>query len=308
MMQVKISQDPKEVPQNKSVQKKTVLRGFSFFSFPHNDLLLKRCKLISEHRYHGVELVVRDEGILRLDSSASELKSLKNSINNMDLEIPSVGGDQFWKYNLISIYKEERELAFQNVVRSLEIARDLDAGTLLLIPGWVGSPLDSSSERIPYSTAYNLLEEQLYRIAPVAESLGVVVAIENVWNKFLLSPLEVCSLLDRIGSSYIKAYFDTGNILPFGYPDDWIRTLGHRIAQIHMCDYRTQQSGLGGFVELFSGDLDVPSLVSALRDISYCGYFMVEVFPSNPQYPEQSIMSHSTHLDLFERILLGEIV
>lgn len=108
----------------------------------------------------------------------------------------------------------------------------------------------------------------------------VTIGVENVWNKFLLSPLEFCRFLDEEGSPWVKAYFDCGNVLVSGYPDQWIRILGHRLARIHIKDFKTGVGNIGGFTGLLQGDVDSSAVTQALRAANYDGYVTVEIPPA----------------------------
>ena len=114
-------------------------------------------------------------------------------------------------------------------------------------------------------------------LAPDAEAAGVVIGLENVWNKFLLSPLEMRDFLDKVGSDYVKAYFDIGNVVVNGYPEHWIRILGSRIARVHVKDFRTIVGNINGFVDLLGGDVNFPEVVKALREVGYDSYLTAEM-------------------------------
>ncbi len=131
-----------------------------------------------------------------------------------------------WKYNLASPEKETREKGKEVVRRLIDIATKLDAKSILIIPGYVNVPWDSESPVIPYPVALEKAEESLRDLASLAEEAKVYLGVENVWNKFLLSPLEFQCFIDRIGNPYVKVHFDTANVLISGYPEQWISILG----------------------------------------------------------------------------------
>jgi hexulose-6-phosphate isomerase len=126
--------------------------------------------------------------------------------------------------------------------------------------------------------------------------------VENVWNKFLLSPLEMRRFLDEIGSDYVGAYFDVGNIIYIGYPDQWMRILGKRIKKLHFCDCRFDQCGLGMFVDLFEGDVDFEAVMRAARDIGYDDWAIVEFLPNYKRFPYQSIINAKLSMDTIMNI------
>ena len=73
---------------------------------------------------------------------------------------------------------------------------------------------------------------------PGGERAKVLLNPENLWNKFLLSPLEMRSFVDLFHSPWVGAHFDTGNVMQYGYPEDWILTLGPRIKRVHIKDFK----------------------------------------------------------------------
>ncbi len=118
--------------------------------------------------------------------------------------------------------------------------------------------------------------------------MQVVIAIENVWNKFLLSPLEMRDFIDSFKSNAVGAYFDVGNVLLIGYPEQWIRILGHRIKRVHVKDFKRSVGTVEGFVDLLEGDVDFTAVKEALADIGYDGYLTAELLPFTPGRPEKT--------------------
>ena len=131
----------------------------------------------------------------------------------------------------------------------------------------------------------------------VAREYKVSIGIENVWNKFLLSPIEIKKFLDDINSEYVGAYFDVGNIMYIGDPSDYIEILGKHIKKIHISDYRVEQSGLGAFVDIFAGDVDFFEVIKSLKKIGYDDYLMLEMLPNYKRLPELSIYSNKPAMD-----------
>jgi L-ribulose-5-phosphate 3-epimerase len=120
---------------------------------------------------------------------------------------------------------------------------------------------------VPYDVAYERAGEFLEGALPLARENGVSICVENVWNKFLLSPLEMKAFVDRFDDPRLQVYFDVGNALATGYPEQWIGILGERIGRVHLKDYRRAVGTVDGFVDLLAGDVDWPAVVSALRDV-----------------------------------------
>jgi L-ribulose-5-phosphate 3-epimerase len=123
------------------------------------------------------------------------------------------------------------------------------------------------------------------RLLPLARELKVVVAVEEVWNKFLLSPIEFARYVDEIDSPWLKAYFDVGNVVFYGYPQDWIRTLGARIAKVHLKDFRLdRQNGRFTWTNLGDGDIDWLEVRRAFDAVGYKGFFTTEVAAGDAAY------------------------
>ena len=123
------------------------------------------------------------------------------------------------------------------------------------------------------------------RLLPLARELKVVIAVEEVWNKFLLSPLEFAQYVDQLDSPWLKAYFDVGNVVFYGFPQDWIRTLGARIVKIHLKDFQLDRpNGRFSWKNLGEGDIDWKEVRQALADVAYAGYVTTEVAAGDRAY------------------------
>jgi len=146
-------------------------------------------------------------------------------------------------------------------------ANALGAEVVLLVPAVV-------KENVSYDQAYKRSQKHIRKLLPLAKELGVVIAVENVWNKFLLSPLEFSRYVDEFESPWLKAYFDIGNVILFGYSQDWIRTLGSRIVKIHLKDFK--RSGYK-WTNLLDGDVNWPQVRRALDEIGYDGFLTTEL-------------------------------
>lgn len=184
------------------------------------------------------------------------------------------------------------------------MAAEMGAETCLVLAGAVGVDfLQGNDGLLPYDRAYDVSLEALSELAPYAEHAGVELAIENVWNKFLLSPLELRDFIDKVGSSALGCYFDVGNVILTGYPEQWIRILNKRILKVHLKDYRREPGGFNCFVDLLSGDVDYPAVMQAFQEIGYDSWYTAEMIPNYRFYTDQTIFNASASMD---RILLGK--
>ena len=141
----------------------------------------------------------------------------------------------------------------------------------------------------PYVEVAKRAKAAVEAVLPLAEKHKVRLAVENVWNRFLLSPVEMRDFIDQFDSEWVGSYFDVGNVMLYGHPEDWIRTLGKRIAAVHMKDFRVNVGNLDGFVDLLSGDVDYPAVMAALRETGYDGPCTAEIVPGKKGAAEKAI-------------------
>ena len=215
--------------------------------------------------------------------------AVQRQATSVGLELSSLATGVFWQVNLISDADEERAEAKRHLRHLLRCASDLRVGCVLVVPGFVG-PFEAGAPVVKdYDAAFERAVSDFQEMAVTAEKLGVSIGIENVWNKFLSSAWEMRAFIDRVGSAFVGSYFDVGNCLRSGYPEQWISMLGSRIKSVHFKDFRVNVGNLQGFVDLFEGDVDYPAVISALKGIGYGGYCVVEVF-SRPRYPESVVL------------------
>ena len=261
----------------------------SFYTFDQNVNLREACEQAKKAGYDGVELCISETGELNMKTTERELQQIRRMANDMGLEICSVGAWNMWEHNLAGHDEAEAAYASDIAKKQVEAAHAFGADAVLIVPGWVGTPFAPGIVR--YDEAYDNAQKRLAVLAPFAESAGVSLAVENVWNKFLLSPVELRRFLDEINSDYVGAYFDVGNIIYIGYPDQWIEILGARIKRLHFCDARFEQAGLGMFVDLFEGDVDFEAVMLAVRKVGYDKWATVEFLPNYKRFPYQSIIN-----------------
>jgi len=153
------------------------------------------------------------------------------------------------------------------MAQALRCAQAMEASAVLLVPTKV-------TDNFRYADAYKRSQDYVRKLIPVAKETGVFIAIENVWNKFLLSPLEFARYIDECESPWVRAYFDVGNVIIYGFSQDWIRTLGKRIVKIHLKDFKRQGYQ---WKNLLEGDVNWPEVRKALDEINYKGYLTAEL-------------------------------
>ena len=223
--------------------------------------------LCQEAGYDAVELCFDEERDTDISMSQSELNTVGECCVAAGIEISSIVATFRDLGNLLSRNAAERAKGVKSVVRSLEIAGVLGVDAILLHPGQL-------TDEGTYQAAWDNLSSILSDLVPVAASNSAVIGLENVWNKFLLSPKEMREFLDAIGSEWVAAYLDTANMMAYGYPEHWIRELGVRIARVHFKDFKRDQHQ---FVNLLDGDTDWQTLMCEFRAVGYDGYVVHEV-------------------------------
>jgi L-ribulose-5-phosphate 3-epimerase len=244
-------------------------KGFMFGTLavdPKNRTsVLDRFKLLRAAGFAGVEV-----------NSALDQKEILAARDATGLEIPSVVIATHWTHPLTSPNPTTRETGLEGLRQGLRDAKAYGANSVLLVPGIV-------DKNTSYADAHARSIAEIKKAVPLAESLGVAIAIENVWNRFLLSPLEAAAYVDSFQSPAVKWHFDVGNVVDYGWPDQWIRTLGPRIAKVHVKEYsrklRDEKGPRAGFrTELFTGDSDWPAVMAALDAIGYSGWLISEQY------------------------------
>jgi hexulose-6-phosphate isomerase len=191
------------------------------------------------------------------------------------LAIPGVVDSEHWRSTLGDPDPAVRRRGIEALETALRDCRRYGGTTVLLVPGVVNA-------RLSYQDVWTRSQEAIRAVLPLAQELGVKIALENVWNQFLLSPLEAARYVDAFESDSIGWYFDVGNVVNYGWPAQWIEILGPRILKLDVKEYsrkKRDDEGLwkGFDVELGEGDCDWPAVMRALETIGYEGWAAAEV-------------------------------
>ena len=271
-------------------------KSVSFYTFAQDVCFKEAMRESKKAGYDGVEFVVSEAGNINMKTTEKEIRELYQYAQDLGLEVSSVGAWNLWEKNLVSDDPAIANYARDIIKKQIDVAQICGADTILAIPGYVGTPFAPGI--VSYDIAYERAQEAMNALEPYARAAGVAIGVENVWNKFLLSPLEMKRFLDEIDSPYVGAYFDVGNIIYIGYPDQWIKILGKKhIKKLHFCDCRFDQCGLGMFVDLLEGDVDFEAVMHAAREIEYDDWAVVEFLPNYKTFPYQSIINAKLSLD-----------
>lgn len=271
-------------------------KGISVWSFQETELE-KIFALAKDAGYDGVELSLDEVGPVSLTSTKEDMEAVKALADKMGIELYSLASGLYWESNYTSNDEAVRRKAIETTKKQLELASYLGMESILVVPGSVHDTIGSSGDVVEYDVAYDRCLAALKELAPVAEKYQVELCIENVWNKFLLSPLEMRDLLDKVGSDYVGSYFDVGNVLYCGFPEHWIKILGKRIKKVHFKDYRRAVGTLDGFVDLLAGDVDYKAVMKAFENVGYNGWVTAEMLPPYALYPETILYNTSNAMN-----------
>lgn len=203
-------------------------------------------------------------------------EEIKNAADHANIVIDSVMNMDHWPYPLSSSDPAVVEKSLAGMRTSLHNAKLWGSDTVLLVPAIV-------NQQTSYHEAWTRSQSQIRKLIPLAAELQVMIAIEEVWNKFLLSPLEMDRYIREFQSPWIKVWFDVGNVLLYGYPQDWIRTLGKSIVKLHIKDFKLQDDRYA-WVDLGDGDADWAEVRKALAEVDYTGSAIAEFKPRDEAY------------------------
>jgi hexulose-6-phosphate isomerase len=242
--------------------------------------------------------IARDAGFAAIEMQTiarpEEAEEIRDAARKTGLRVHSVMNMDHWRYPLSSSEREVVDKSVAGMEVSLRNAVLWGADAVLLVPAVVDA---STSYRDAWTRSQRVIRE---RLVPMAADLKITIAVEEVWNRFLLSPLEFARYVDDFGTPWVRAYFDVGNVVIYAFPQDWIRTLGPRIVKIHLKDFKfDRQNGRFAWTKLGEGDIDWPEVRRALNDIGYAGCATTELPAGDAAY----LKDVSTRVD---RILAGQ--
>lgn len=246
---------------------------------PKSASLEEAFRQVKRAGFDGFEITMGQK--LTLETPPGELKAIASAARDAGVTIVTVSvSGPFSKCPLNHPDPAVRAQGVEVIKKSVDITRALDCGTVLLVPSRVGS---GAKLMYGYEDTWKRTSEELRKAIPYAAQAKIVLTPENVWNKFLLSPLEMRAFVDQFKSPWLQTHFDIGNVMQFGFPQDWIPTLGSRIKRIHLKDFKVQTNR---FVPLMEGDVSWKEVMDALVKIDYRGWLSPE-YGYDSSDPEQ---------------------
>ena len=245
-----------------------IKKGVWFGMLPESLSIADRYKMARDVGFEVVQAPTEPD-----EHKAEEVKKAADAAG---IRIDSVMNMDHWKYPLSSSDPAAVEKSLAGMRTSLHNAKLWGSDAVLLVPAVVNA-------QTSYHDAWTRSQKEIRKLLPLAQELKIVIAIEEVWNKFLLSPLEMAAYIDEFHSQWIKSWFDVGNVVLYGYPQDWIRTLGKRIIKVHLKDFKRKENGYA-WVNLGEGDVDWRAVRQAFGEIGFAGSATVELERGDEAY------------------------
>lgn len=203
---------------------------------------------------------------------APERGAAKELFKKYGLVCPSIMTTGAWNFPATSPDADIRAKSAECYKQAIDTAADMGCDTILTVPGAV-------TPDITYEMAWENAAKTLKLVVPYAEEKGITLAIENVWNKFLLSPREMVQFVDSFGSEFVKSYFDIGNIVIYGFPQHWVKSLGKRIKRVHIKGFAMKGFESFAWTQLLESTIDWKAVVSALKEVGYESWITAELGP-----------------------------
>jgi len=248
------------VSQSQPKKKVTLKKSLGLGMIKEELSLTDKFKLVKELGFDGVELNSP------VDLNMSEILDAKSKSG---IELPTVVNKDHWSSPLSDPDPAVRKKCIDSVIKSLQEVKEMGGDTVLVVPGVV-------NEKVSYEQAYITSQQSIRELIPYAEKTGMQIAVENVWNNFLISPVEAKRFIDEINHPLVGWYFDIGNVLRYGWPEHWIKTLNSRIMKLHIKEFSRELMNSKGLwegfnVDLLKGDNNWPVVMKAVREINHQG-------------------------------------
>lgn len=247
-------------------------KGITLGSFPKGKPLPDCFAEAKAAGFEGVEIALGDQ--VHLSTPDDELKRYREAAEKKGIAIINVWvSGAIAKTPLNASDPNVRAQGVARLRRGIEMAKILGTDSLLVVPGEVGW---GTKMAYGYEETWERVSAEIPKVIPDAEKTGVYMNFEEVWNRFLTSPLDMKRFVDQFHSKYVAVHFDVGNIFQYGFPQDWINILGGRIKRVHLKDYKMQGFKMGQFVPLLEGSIDWPAVMNALVKSGYRGFMTPE--------------------------------
>jgi len=261
-----------------------LIKGISYLSFENglsnNESIESALIQTQSNGFEALELSVSNEGVINTNLSESECSAIRQKINDSGVFVDSIATGMSWGISPTSDDAGVRKNSIKLHQDAIKVASHLDCKALLFVPGVVKSPI--SPEIVRYDRALDRLREAINQMLPIAEDLDVDLCMENVWNGFFYSPIELRDFVDSFESNKLGVYLDIGNLIGYQqYPPHWVELLNSRIKRVQIKDFQENFDWTGSFsfCDIGTGDVPWKETISALKSIQYKSTIIAEMLP-----------------------------
>ena len=250
------------------------VKGICSIIFPRE---MSRAECFAQAKSAGFDAIEMSVGAdFPLDISHDDARRMADDAEKAGIRIATIWvSDPLHQNPLNAADPAVRARGVEAIRKAISIATDMRCGALLLYAVRLGN-----GPRLEFGSqeTWDRYTAELTKVVPDAERAKVLLDPENVWNKFLLSPLEMRSFVDQFHNPWVGTHFDTGNVMQYGYPEDWILTLGQRIKRVHFKDFKLASRGEAArFCDLLQGDVNWKAVMAALVKVGYKGFLSPEI-------------------------------
>jgi len=299
------SPSPSPRPLDRSKKRYPNKKSINLWAFPYpQQMSLKECFALARRAgFDAVELNYDLENDLSPKASEAEVRALGDAARAAGLEISGLCSFLFWPYPLSASDPAVRKRGMEIAEKMIHAASWVGTENLLVVAGAVYIPWIKDSREVPYEDVDRRCREAVKKLLPLAERMKVRLNIENIFfNGYLMSPPDLINFVDSFQSPHVRIHFDTGNIMPFQFPEHWIPLLGSRIQNVHLKEYSKKGTdfSIESFRPLLDGTTDWPKVLEAFDAVGYRGYLTFEYFHPYASYPE-ALIYHTS--DAMDRIL-----
>ena len=261
-----------------------MIKGISYLSFENglsnNESIESALSQTKKNGFDALELSVSSEGVINTNTSKAECEIIRKKIDDSGIFVDSIATGMSWGVSPTSNDKSIREKSIRLHQDALKVASFLDCKALLFVPGVVKSPI--STDIVRYDKALDRLREAINQMLPIAEDLNVDLCMENVWNGFFYSPIELRDFVDSFDSDRLGVYLDIGNLIGYQqYPPHWVELLNSRIKRVQIKDFQENFDWTGSFsfCDIGAGDVPWKETIAALNAIQYKSTIIAEMLP-----------------------------
>ena len=261
-----------------------MIKGISYLSFEkglsNNESIESALSQTKKNGFDALELSVSSEGVINTNTSKAECEIIRKKIDDSGIFVDSIATGMSWGVSPTSNDRSIREKSIKLHQDALKVASFLDCKALLFVPGVVKSPI--SPDIVRYDKALDRLREAINQMLPIAEDLNVDLCMENVWNGFFYSPIELRDFVDSFDSDRLGVYLDIGNLIGYQqYPPHWVELLNSRIKRVQIKDFQENFDWTGSFsfCDIGAGDVPWKETIAALNAIQYKSTIIAEMLP-----------------------------